>query len=160
MEDIVIISKINTNNAQPGSETYIFVAPTPASAYMPVAGEVGTNTGVFVSAILANPDKSQGGRYVFVKTETITHGEIMKIWEGVTGKKAQWIPASREVFADMWGVAGAELADQYIWGVEFPDWEVGSAKAVGFVAAEELGVKDGDLVGLKESFGLLKDYLV
>jgi hypothetical protein len=83
------------------------VAPTTASAYVPVAGEVGNNTGVFVKAILANPGKSQG-RYVFVKTETTTHGGVVKAWEEVTGKKAQLIPTSKEAFANIWGRFGAD----------------------------------------------------
>ena len=131
------------------------MAPGPASGFVPVSGEVGNNTGVFVKAILANPGKSQG-RYANVKTETVTHGEVLKAWEGATGKKAHWIPTSREVFANLWGPTGAELADQYFWGAEYPDLEIGTD----IISWEELGIKREDLIDLKQNFELLKDHLL
>lgn len=149
------ISEVWSDKKQPGSESYIFVAPSPVDAYLPVSGEVSNNTGVFVKAILANPAKSQG-RIAFVKTETLTHGEIVKVWEGVTGKKAQWIPTTVESYAALWGPAGKELADQYVWGVEYPDW--GARKDV--VSVDDLGIKKEDLIDLKQNLEMLKDYLI
>jgi hypothetical protein len=131
------------------------VAPSPVDAYLPVAGEVSNNTGVFVEGILANPTKSHG-KIAFVKTETLTHGEIVKVWEGVTGKKAQWISATVESYTALWGPPGKELADQYVWGAEYPNWAAGKD----VVSVDELGIKKGDLIDLKQNLEMLKDYLV
>jgi len=152
----IFIGRVSTDDKQPQTDTYLFVAPTAASAYVPVSGEVGNNTGVFVKAILANPRKSKG-RYAFVKTETATHGEIAKAWEGVTGKKSQWITTSREAFANIWGPLGAELVGQYAWDAEYADWEAGGND---IVSVDELGIEKEDLIDLKQNFELLKDHLV
>ncbi|KAH9220803.1 hypothetical protein DL95DRAFT_478045 [Leptodontidium sp. 2 PMI_412] len=134
---------------------YVFIAPTPPDAFIPVSGDVPNNTGKFVQAILENPSKSQG-KYVKVATEIITFREVYKVWSEVTGKPSSLVSISGEQFEDFWGTPGKELAAQYTFGAEYSDWGVGGEV---FLTAEELGLQKGDLIGLKQVLVGLKSLL-
>jgi hypothetical protein len=137
------------------SGKYVVIQPTPADAVIPIAGEVGHNTGTFVNAILANPTKSYG-KYVSVSTETLSHGEIAKVWSEVTGKPSTWVPVSLEKYEEIWGPPGRELGLQYAFGNEFSGWPTGTVE---YITTEDLGLAKTDLINLKQNFETLKSVL-
>lgn len=113
--------------------------------------------GVFVSAILANPAKTHG-RYVNVKSEIKTFEEILKVWSEVTGKDAVYVELTLAEYEKIWGAYGREMAMQYAFGAENPDWEVMRKDLV--VSPAELGVTANQLVGLKGNLEQLKAKLL
>jgi hypothetical protein len=112
------------------------------------------NPGLWVKAILANPQKTRG-KFVFVVTETLTWDEAFRLWSEVTGKQAKLIHCSTQEIVDLWGVSGKELDDQLQWSVHVPDWTV--AAKVDYVSAEELGVTGA--IGTKDAWEALKTLL-
>lgn len=111
-----------------------------------MAGDVSVNIGVYVSAILRNPSVSLPAKYAFVSTESVSVADTLKTWTQVTGKEAEYVEVSAEKFDALFPQIGGELAAQLKWGETVPDWR--GLKA-GIVSAEDLGVEEKDLVGLK-----------
>jgi NmrA-like family len=138
------------------SGKYIWVQPSPGSALLPISGDISTNVGTFVSAILAHPEVSLPSRYVTVKTETLSFEEILKVWSKVTGKEAEYVEITFEAFTRLWGPYGEEMGMQYKFGAEFGDWD---ALQPDMVKMEELGIKRSELTGLEETLEMLKPIL-
>jgi len=138
------------------SGKYIWVQPSPGSALLPISGDISTNVGIFVSAILTHPEVSLPSRYVTVKTETLSFEEILKVWSKVTGKEAEYVEITFKAFTRLWGPYGEEMGMQYKFGAEFGDWD---ALQPDMVKMEELGIKKSELKGLEETLEMLKPIL-
>ena len=93
--------------------------------------------GIWVSAILSQPKKSQG-KYAAVAPETLSFEEHLRIWSEVTGKRATFVQCSFDEFVGIFGPAGEEYALQLKWGEIVTDWSSGVEG--GFVGAQELGI--------------------
>ncbi len=139
------------------SGKYIWVQPSPGSAFLPISGDISTNVGVFVAAILAHPEISLPGRYVTVKTEALSFEDILKVWSKVTGKEAEYVEISFEAFTRIWGPYGEEMGMQFKFGAEHGDWD---ALKPDMVKTEELGIKAAELKGLHETLEMLKLSLI
>jgi len=100
--------------------------------------------GVWVRQILANPSVSHG-KYANVAPETLSFGEMLKIWGEVTGRQTVYFNVSPKEYEDAYGVGGAELGDQLVFGELVTDWETG----LELVGMEELGIKKEEVPGLR-----------
>jgi hypothetical protein len=112
------------------------------------------STGIWVRQILANPSKTLG-KYAHVATEDLTFGEMLEIWNSVTGKKAAIVECSVEDFEHVWGIAGTEIAQQLKYGETVEDWDAGAEGGV--VSMKELGITED--IGFKKSLESLKHLL-
>ena len=121
-----------------------------------MAGDVSTNIGLYVSAILRNPSVSLPAKYTFVTTENISFADTLKAWSEVTGKEAEYVEVSAEKFDRIFPKFGGELAAQFKWGETVRDWGTLSG---GLVSRQELGVDEKELVGLKASLEKMKALL-
>ena len=121
-----------------------------------MAGDVSTNIGLYVSAILRNPSVSLPAKYTLVVTENITAADTLKVWSEVTGKEAEYIEVSAEKFDSIFPKMGGEMAAQLKWGETVQDW---GQLAGGMVSGKDLGVDEKELVGLKGTFEKLKGML-
>ncbi|KAK0784474.1 hypothetical protein LTR91_017338 [Friedmanniomyces endolithicus] len=88
---------------------YVWMQPSKADALLPICGDVGVNTGVYVRAALEHPEKSRG-KYVDVRTDRLSLTDVLKIWSEVSGREAKYVLISPEAFEAIWGVAGKEMA--------------------------------------------------
>ena len=119
---------------------------------MPIllSGDTRSNVGLFVSAILANPRVSLPGKFVVVTTQTLSAGDVLKTWSAVTGKAAEYVKVSLEDFDRVWPMWGMEM------GLMLKFWDEARDKSwsgeEGIIGAKELGIKESELVGLKEAF--------
>ena len=142
------------------SGKYIWAQPTPATALLPVTGNVAHNVGVFVHAILSHPGKTQG-KYMNVKTEVLTFQQILNVWGEVSGKDAVYVEIGFEEFQKLWGPFGVEMAKQYRFGeVAKGDWEVLAREKGLLVQPDEVGIAKSDLIDLRQTFNGMKDSLV
>ena len=121
---------------------------------MPLAGDVNTNVGVLVAACLANPDKSRH-RYVNVTTDVMKMQDILDLWCSITGRQAAFVEATDADFETLWGLAGKEMAAQYRYGQENPDWEILKKGTGELISWADVGVKRSDLVDTKGTFEAL-----
>ena len=118
--------------------------PSVPEALIPVAGDMAQTPGVWVRQILANPSLTHG-KYANVAPEVLSFGEMLKIWSEVSGRRGVYVQASAKKFEEIWGVAGAELADQLVFGEVVSDWTVG----LEMVGMEALGITKEDAPGFK-----------
>lgn len=127
------------NAEKPGAYgAHIWVQPIDPALTMPNAGDMTVTPGLWVSAILAQPEKTQG-KYASVATETLSFAEHLAIWSEVTGKRASFVRCSYEDFVKVWGPPGEEYAMQLRWHEFVSDWA--DALKGDFVSMEELGIK-------------------
>lgn len=114
--------------------------------------------GVWVRQILANPSVSKG-RYAHVAPETLSFGEILKVWSEVTGRPAEYIETTKESYAQLWGPPGKEFVDQLTFGeaVEPGVWD----KEYKVLTPEQLGITKEELegMGVRKALEGLKDHL-
>jgi len=136
----------------PTAGKYIQIQSTPADVPIASVGDAHTNIGIFVKAILANPQKTLPGRFVLAKAEDTTIGELLQRWAKVTGNKADYVQVPREVFHDIWPLWAEEMGVM----MEFWDWarEKSWSSVPDIVTGKDLGV--GELVGIDEAFKTLK----
>jgi len=99
-----------------------------------------TAPGIFVRQILAAGSKAFT-KYARVATETRSFGEMLKIWNEVTGRQGVYVQCSYETYEELWGVAGREFGEQLKWGELVPDWMAGYDS----LSEEELGVTKEEL---------------
>ncbi|KAF2688511.1 NAD(P)-binding protein, partial [Lentithecium fluviatile CBS 122367] len=136
----------------PGSYgKYAQIVPTPPSARIPVAGDMTVTPGIWVRQILANPSLTHT-KYANVAPETLSFGEMLDMWSEVTGRQGVYLQVSPQDYEKAWGVGGAELADQLVFGEQVADWNEG-VQAVGM---SELGIKEEEVPGLKATIEGLK----
>jgi hypothetical protein len=134
--------------------TYFWLAPVSRKTVIPSAGDVTVNTGVFVKAILSQPQKTQG-KYAAVVTDTITHEEMMDYWMQATGKKAAFLQVDKDDWCKAFGEPGEEACANLKAFEDNPRWAFDNDPLTG----KDLGI-EGDLVGSKACLESLKERLL
>ena len=138
------------------SDTYLYLQPGSPDSRLPIGGDIQHNTGLVVEGILKLGDKAHGKLAILV-LEYLRQEDNVKIWSRVTGKKAQFIGVSDDVYEGMWGPWGSEMATQFRWSDAYPDWHVFYPdKTLTFA---ELGV-EGKLVGHEAALEAIKGELL
>ena len=140
-----------TDNPQPGSNgSHIWPQPAAPSTNIFYAGDASHNTGIFVSAILAHPEVSTPAKYAFVFTEQGPYMDYLQAWIDVTGRRATYVQVSQPDYEEIWG---KEFGEEMGLGLRVSeadsDWT--AAHKTDLVTAEELGIREGELVGLRET---------
>ena len=139
----------------PGSfGIYIWMMPVSREAVVPSGGDVSINVGIFVKAILEQPEKTLG-RYAAVVVDTPTHDELLATWAAVTGKRAAFLQVNGSDWVKAFGQAGEEFYVNKKAFEENPKWAFENDPLLG----KDLGIEK-DLVGLKACFETLKDQLL
>ena len=127
--------------------THVWIQPISADTVLPITGDAGINTGIYVRSILAQPSISLPAKYVASQTETLTMGQMLQVWEKVTGKQAKYLECSPEGYDGLWPMMGKELGLQLKFNKWAPD--LGVLKE-GLLTEKELGIQEG-LVGFEEA---------
>ncbi|KAM0541548.1 hypothetical protein ACHAPJ_013196 [Fusarium lateritium] len=81
---------------------YIQLLPAPPTVPLTLAGDAKKNVGLFVQAILNQPDKTLPARFVLCATDTMTAGELLSLWASIKGKTAEYIQIDKEVYYRLW----------------------------------------------------------
>ncbi|KAM0713958.1 hypothetical protein Q7P37_010921 [Cladosporium fusiforme] len=117
----------------PGSYgSHVYIQPCSANTHIYYAGDTDINTGVIVSAILKNPS---------ISTPPPT-------WIDVTGRRGTYLEVSQAQYESLWGKEfGEEMALMFKAFEQESDW--GKAHAPDVITPTDLGIKEGDLLGLK-----------
>ncbi len=139
----------------PRTGKYIWMQPSRADAVLPVSGNVTANLGRFAVTALAHPEKTRG-KYIDVRSNSMTFTDILKVWSEVTGKEAAYVPIEPEAFNKLYGPAGVEMSMQYQSGELWGDWE--RIKGDDMVQPGDIGIDQ--LVDLRGDLELLKDKLL
>jgi len=136
----------------PSAGKYIQIQSTPADVPILTIGDVRTNVGIFVRAIVAQPEKTRNGHYVLASAEETTAGGMLQSWAKAQGMVAQYVKVDRNTFNALWPGWSEEM------GVMNEFWEWAREKSWtsegGVLTKSDLGVEG--LVGLEEAFAALK----
>jgi NAD(P)-dependent dehydrogenase (short-subunit alcohol dehydrogenase family) len=135
----------------PGTGQYVQTLPTKPDAKVLLAGDMSVNPGIWVRQVLASGSKAYG-KYSNVALEKWSFQQMVDVWSEVTGKKCVFMEISTEAVTKLYGSVGNELALQFKYGEACDPWEVTEE----FVSAEELGIKEEEVVGFKGTIEGLK----
>lgn len=135
---------------------YIHFMPCAPDTPISSVGVPERNVGVLARVILAQPQLTLGGKYVYGKVDVLTTGDFLKLWEDVTGKNAAYVQVTPEAYRTLWGpLWGDEVAVMLRW------WEHekinGYTVADGSVVLEpaDLGLKREDLGDTREAMAAI-----
>ncbi|KAK6431714.1 hypothetical protein LTR95_012123 [Oleoguttula sp. CCFEE 5521] len=126
-----------------GSHTVVF--PISAESRLPFGGDITTNVGIFVGAILAKPDVSRG-KAVLVKTEDGSLREYVQPFIDVTGRRTTILQVTIDQYEQIYGPYGKELGLMFLALGSNSDWAGAYSKMYEFADAKDLGIDESKLV--------------
>jgi hypothetical protein len=136
----------------PSAGKYIQIQDTPADVPIMTIGDARTNVGLFVRAIIEQPAKTTGGKFVLASAVEIAMGDMLQVWAKVHGKKAQYVQVDEATFHAIWPMWAEEM------GVMMKFWDWARDKSWSgediILTKEDLNVTG--LVGLEEAFVSVK----
>ena len=137
----------------PTAGKYIQIQNTPPSVPIKTIGDARKNVGVFVRAILSNPDRTLHGKFVLAYTEETTAGAMLQTWGKAQDKKIQYVQVDEKTFNAVWPMWAEEI------GIMMQFWENAGDKSwtgeEGILTKDDLGIKE-PLQDLEQSFAELK----
>lgn len=83
-------------------DTLYQMQATPASVPWKMACDTSANVGLFVKAILVQPEKTLPGKFVLSAVEDLTAGEAVEAWTAGQGKKGVLLQVDRETYHKLW----------------------------------------------------------
>ncbi|KAK1756605.1 hypothetical protein QBC47DRAFT_445306 [Echria macrotheca] len=125
----------------------VLIGPSLPEGELAMVGDVATNPGIIVEAILEAGSKTFERTVVGV-TENVSWAGVAAAYERVTGRPAAYVQVPAETFAKVYGDFGAEFVMQTSWSEEYPDWNVMAGDRR--LSLEELGIRD-KLVGFDDT---------
>lgn len=108
-----------------GKNRYIQVQPTPASVQFPMIGDAAINVGLFVRAIIEQPSKTLGGKFVNGVTDIMTAGELLATWASVRGVEADYVQVDKATYYSLWpqwGQAMDKMHEYLEWAKDRSFW--------------------------------------
>jgi putative NADH-flavin reductase len=137
-----------TPNLVKSSGKYVWAMPLPADTPLVHIGDHTTNVGVFARAILANGEKTRGGKYVLASVLDNTFGESLADWAKESGKTDQTavVQTSFEDYEVLWPKWGTEIGIMLKWWGVAKDqsWSVPTGEPL--LKAADLGLSKKDFV--------------
>ncbi|KAL4951151.1 hypothetical protein BDW69DRAFT_201622 [Aspergillus filifer] len=131
-----------------GTETYVTLWTVPPTTQVPLLGDEKINPGLFVKAVLAQPEKTQRGKFVRGITGHRAIGEVNASYAEAKGIKVHYLQVPREEYTPLWPVWGTLMDLSHSWLELTGGWP--EAGTEGVVTAEELGVEG--LIHTEEAF--------
>jgi len=136
----------------PTAGKYIQIQDTPSDVPVKVVGDAEVNIGIFVKAIIDQPNKTLG-KFVLAHVEDTTTGDMLQTWAKAQGKTAQYIQVDEKTFHAIWPMWAEEA------GVMMQFWDWAREKSWDgeevIVARDELNVDLKQLIGLEQAFASL-----
>lgn len=96
-------------------DSYVQMLTTPSSVPIVLSGDTRHNVGLFVKAILQQPEKTLPGRFVLVATDTMTAGEVLNLWATAQGKEAEYVTVDKETYQRLWPMWGELMNDNFVY---------------------------------------------
>ncbi|KAI9147327.1 putative hscarg dehydrogenase [Paramyrothecium foliicola] len=139
----------NAVTTMDGSKLYVQLVGVPASTLLPLLGDEKKNPGLFVRAILDQPQKTLPGKFVAGVVENLTISDTLASFASAQKIKAQCVQVARRDYVKLWDV-WSELMDQSHYFLELAGSNAfGHAEDVVLTKAD-LGIEG--LVGTAKAF--------
>ncbi|WYZ36902.1 hypothetical protein EsH8_II_000408 [Colletotrichum jinshuiense] len=136
-----------------GSKAYIQMLGVPPSVRIPLLGDEKTNVGLFVRAILDNPEKTLPAKAVAGFNEQPTYSEMVQTYGMAQGIKVRCVQIPKNDYWQLWHLWG-ELMDTTNSYFELMDGNSLSSVDEDVLSKEDLAVEG--LVGTAEAFAANK----
>ena len=141
-------------NLHKSSGKYIWLLPAAADTPILHLGDHKHNIGVFAKAVLDQPAKSRGGKYVLASVQEKSCNETLAAWGKASGKSEQTVYSqiSLEDYEKLFPMEGTEIGLMVKW------WDVlrgGSwmqPDGAEMLSASDLGLEDEDFVMPKQAW--------
>ncbi|UKZ76897.1 hypothetical protein TrVFT333_004612 [Trichoderma virens FT-333] len=136
----------------PSAGKYVQLNGYPADTPLRPIGDAKNNVGIFIKAIIDQPNKTLPRKHVLAHTENITCGEMLQLWAEAQGKPAEYIELQPEDFNKIWPGWAEEIGImmQFFWWAK-----VTRSQNDGVLSRSDLGISTG-LIGTKEAFSTMK----
>ena len=133
----------------PTAGKYIQIQDTPPDVPIKSIGDAEANVGLFVKAILAQPNKTLPGKFVLAQVEETTAGGMLQTWAKAQGKTAQYVQVDSQTFHTIWPMWAEEMGTM----MQFWDWarEKSWTGEVGILTKNDLNMKE-NFVGVEQVF--------
>jgi len=129
---------------------------TPADVPIKLSGDATVNVGLFVRAILEQPEKTLPSTAVLVATDDMTAESLAGEWARLQGKEAVYVPVDKVTYYDMWPVWGPVMDKSHsYWELMREQTYTGEAVVL---TKDDLGVTG--LVDTKAAFAQMQASLV
>jgi hypothetical protein len=136
----------------PTAGKYIQIQDTSPDVPLKTIGDAEANIGVFVKAIIAQPNKTLG-KIVLAHVEDTTVGDMLQTWAMAQGKTAQYVQVDEKTFHAIWPMWAEEA------GVMMQFWEWAREKSWSaeeeVLTKEDLNVDEKQLIGLEQAYASL-----
>jgi nucleoside-diphosphate-sugar epimerase len=132
-------------------DTLYQLQATPGSQRWMLSGDAATNVGLFVHAILEQPEKTLPSKYVLATSDEMTADEVVQAWASVQGKNGRVLTVSKEAYYGAWPM-WAEVMDLSHTYLGTP----GAYEQAGEHVLTRDDLKVEGLVGTKEFFKKLQ----
>ncbi|KAL4739034.1 hypothetical protein BDV11DRAFT_205439 [Aspergillus similis] len=135
---------------QTGVRNYVtFLGVDPATK-VPLLGDEKVNVGLFVKAILEQPEKTLPGKTVSAVLEQRSFGDVVEAFGKTKGVQARCVRIDREVYRALWPVWGNVLDISHAYFEDAGERAFSAKEGEKVLIKEDLGV-DG-LAGIEEAF--------
>ncbi|KAL4937918.1 hypothetical protein BDV06DRAFT_65267 [Aspergillus oleicola] len=131
-----------------GMDRYVTLLNVPPTTKIPLLGDERVNPGLFVKAILSQPEKTRNGKFVRGITGHRTIGDVVASYADTQGIKIHCLQVPREEYRPLWPAWGTLMDLSHYYLEVTGGWP--EAGTEGVVTAEELGVEE--LVDADEAF--------
>lgn len=132
-----------------GSTSYIQIQGIPSSTLIPSLGDEKKNPGLFVQAILDQPQKTLPHKIVVGVVEELAIGDVLTSFASAQNIKVQYVQVPREEYAKLWSVWG-ELIDKSHSYLKLTGSKAFSNVEGDVITKESLNIEG--LVGTSEAF--------
>jgi hypothetical protein len=137
----------------PTAGKYVQISDCPADTPITTIGDASTNVGVFVRAILANPEMTLEGKYVLADHKQMTAEEFLQAWARAQGVMAQYVQTDEKTFFSLWPGWAEEMSLM----MQFWAWARDKSwSSEEHITKSQLGIETGDLIGPEQVFAGLK----
>jgi hypothetical protein len=121
---------------------YIQLANYAPDTPISTIGDVSVNVGLFVKAVVEQPDKTAGGAIVLASTEGYQAGGMLQMWAKAKGTKAQFVQVGGETFRELWPLWAEEMGVMMEFWDEYREksWTEPSGGKV--LTKEDLGITE------------------
>lgn len=136
----------------PSAGKHVQLNGYPADTPLRPIGDAKNNVGIFIKAIIDQPDKTLLGKHVLAHTENITCGEMLQLGGEAQGKAAEYIELRPEEFNKVWPGWAEEIGImmQFFWWAKTT-----RSQNAGVLTRDDLGISEG-LIGTKEAFSAME----
>lgn len=119
-------------------------------------GDVTVNVTPFVKAVVEQREKTANGAIVVASTGSHTAEEMLQTWAKAKGFKAQFVRVSGEAYREIWPLWAEEMGVMMEFWDEYRERSWTEPSGTKVLYKEDLGIKDGELQGLEESYKALE----